>query len=736
MNSTYSDALLRALGWTLAHSVWQGAALTLLLMALLPRVRAAAHRYRLAYGALMGLWVVSMITFWQVFEPQSATEVLLDFTPAVGKAGNMLQDATVPEPGFWSVCSAGLEQQYPLIVAVWALGFGLFLIRLTAGFFYLNRLRRTSRLPEDDAWQFYLQDLSERLAFSKPVQLLESALVRMPVALGFFRPVILLPIGMVNRLSVQEVEAILAHELAHIARHDWLLNLMQAFVEALFYYHPAVWWISGVIRREREHCCDDAAVHLTGNRLTYAKALVQVQEMAQSAATPALALGMAGNARLLRRRPMLLNRIRRVLNQPQPKSHIMEKIIATGVLLALLTFFGIRNNAPQALAGTFQKLEAMQAGFFGSQTDQESAVADSIPKPSKKVQKITRDDGNQKVELELKDGEITRLNVDGKEIPSEQYEQYSDLTDDLLNVPPPPTPPSPPDFPGFEAPPAPSMPPSPRYPPNSPTPPGPPSRISTEKDEAGNTIIRIERHGKPTEIKVKDGLVYIDGNELKTGQSLDLKGAPELYRFDAPTPDVYMRGFPAPNIEIPEFPAFPPPEPFNEADMKRFQEQMELSKLDFEKQSKAWKKEQKHWNKEQKRAFEQQQRDFRKQQDEARYMNMDAQRLQQESMRLQMDAKRMAEEARLYQLSDERRAALFKPFHAKTEALSKRITEQLIADGLIKDPEHLNLHISEDEMVVNGEKQSKTTLRKYKALFKELSGNELKGNNVYNIRKN
>jgi bla regulator protein BlaR1 len=732
MNPTYSDALLRALGWTLAHSVWQGAALTLLLMALLPRVRAAAQRYRLAYGALMGLWVVSMITFWQVFEPHSATEVTMGFTPVVEEAGNMLQHAIAPEPGFWSVFSAGLEQQYPVIVAVWAFGFGLFLLRLALGFLYLKRLRRTSRLPEDDAWQFYLQDLSERLAFSKPVQLLESALVRMPVALGFFRPIILVPIGMVNRLSVQEVEAVLAHELAHIARHDWLLNLMQAFVEALFYYHPAVWWISGVIRREREHCCDDAAVYLTGNRLAYAKALVQVQEMARSAATPALALGMAGNARLLRRRPLLLDRIRRVLNQPQPKSHIMEKLIATGVLLALLTFFGIRNNAPQAFAGTLQKLEAMQAGLFGPQTDQESAVSDSIPKPSKKVQKITRDDGNQKVELELKNGEITRLNIDGKEIPAEQYEQYSDLTDDLLNVPPPPTPPSPPDFPGFEAPPAPAMPPSPLYPPN---PPSPPSRISTEKDEAGNTIIRIERHGKPTEIKVKDGLVFIDGNELKTGQSLDLKGESEFYMFDA-VPGAGIPGFETPNYAIAPEGHFPA-RLYNEEELqqiKTLSELSELSNIDFEKQAQAFKKEHRHWSKEQKRAFALQLHELRKQQREAHYMNMDAQRLQQESMRLQMDAKRMAEEARLYQLSDERRAALFKPFHAKTEALSKRLTAQLMADGLIKDPEHLNLHISEDEMVVNGEKQSKQTLRKYKALFKEISGNELKGRNEYNIR--
>src|SRR6185312_2408588 len=116
-----------------------------------------------------------------------------------------------------------------------------------------------------------------RLQVSRPVLLLESCLAEVPVAVGHLRPLILMPVGLLMGLPVAQVEAILLHELAHILRYDYVVNLMQVFVEGLLFYHPAVWWISGVMRAERENCCDDLVVAVTGGALEYATALAALE---------------------------------------------------------------------------------------------------------------------------------------------------------------------------------------------------------------------------------------------------------------------------------------------------------------------------------------------------------------------------------------------------------------------------------------------------------------------------
>ena len=132
----------------------------------------------------------------------------------------------------------------------------------------------------------------QRIPLRRKVLLLESALVKVPMVIGYFKPMILMPLGAVNNLSAQEVEAILAHELAHVWRNDYLLNILFSFIEVLFYYHPAVWFISANIRSERENCADDLAIQLCGNSLTYAKALVSLQKL--NPAVPAFAMPFFG----------------------------------------------------------------------------------------------------------------------------------------------------------------------------------------------------------------------------------------------------------------------------------------------------------------------------------------------------------------------------------------------------------------------------------------------------------
>jgi HEAT repeat protein len=176
------------------------------------------------------------------------------------------------------------------------------------GWLYTQRLKSHKTCLLDDKWWQTLRRLCGQLRVKRPVRLLESALVKVPMVIGWLRPVILLPAGALTGLTTRQLEAIIAHELAHIRRHDYLVNLLQALIETLLFYHPAVWWVSRQIRREREHCCDDLAVAVCGDAFTYARALLEMERL--RAGGPQLALAANGGS--------LMNRIQRLVGaQPQ-----------------------------------------------------------------------------------------------------------------------------------------------------------------------------------------------------------------------------------------------------------------------------------------------------------------------------------------------------------------------------------------------------------------------------------
>jgi GWxTD domain-containing protein len=179
----------------------------------------------------------------------------------------------------------------------------VFHLRSLAGWVSARRLCNTGVCCAPDVWQEQLGRLRLRMRVSRPVALLESGLAAVPAAVGYLRPVILVPAGLLAGLPAGQVEAILLHELAHIRRCDYLINLLQTFVEGLLFYHPAVWWISGVIRSERENCCDDLVVATHGDPHEYAAALTALE--ASRSAVPVIALAATEGS--------LVKRIRRLL---------------------------------------------------------------------------------------------------------------------------------------------------------------------------------------------------------------------------------------------------------------------------------------------------------------------------------------------------------------------------------------------------------------------------------------
>ena len=204
------------------------------------------------------------------------------------------------------------------MVATWFFGVLALLARHLGGWIRVQTMRHRQTTPVPIPIFEMLRELIARLRVSRPVRLLQSRLVEVPTVIGWLRPVILLPASVLTGLSADQMQALLAHELAHVCRNDYLVNLLQTLVETLLFYHPAVWWLSRQIRQERENCCDDLAAAVCPSRIAYARALLAMEELraeeravgldcprrvALAARPPAV--GVAGAAASLSRCPLV-----------------------------------------------------------------------------------------------------------------------------------------------------------------------------------------------------------------------------------------------------------------------------------------------------------------------------------------------------------------------------------------------------------------------------------------------
>src|ERR1039457_1087360 len=289
--------LAKALGWTLFHSLWEGALAALVLLAALLVMRSPRGRYACACAAMLGVLAAFAITFC-VLAPQEK-----------GRAAAVAH--TIPRAALDdSQASPGMRAQFRMAdLPPWL-----------APFWMLVDLRLQGVCSAPDPWPQRLDQLRARLRLSKPVALLETCLADVPVVIGYVRPVILVPVGLLAGMPVDQVEAILMHELAHIRRHDYLANLLQTVVESFLFYHPEIWWMSGVIRAEREKCCDDLVVAASGDAHRYAAALAAL-EQTRWAANEAVLAATGGN---------LMKRIHRLLYQP--KASALAPVFSAGIL--------------------------------------------------------------------------------------------------------------------------------------------------------------------------------------------------------------------------------------------------------------------------------------------------------------------------------------------------------------------------------------------------------------------
>lgn len=333
---------LSALGFTLIHFCWQAAliaALYKLVEVCAPKLR-NPERYLLGLVALVAMLVTAVATF--VYE-----DIRLAAEPTV--------IALAPAGGAQPADSVSMRGLLPWIDAAWLMGVAVLSLRMAGGLWFIRRLATAAQaVPDAVARRF---DLLARRAGLTGVRVRLHAAIDGPFVVGVWRSVVYLPVSAVTRLSPDQLDAVLAHELEHIRRADYLWNLVQSAIETLFFFHPAVWWLGGRLRDQRELCCDDAAVTMCRDPLTYATALLHLEEERRVRPRLAVALNGQGSGKAL------VSRIARVLGERAGMAKGRPPVVYAlpGVLLVLLACL-----APGA------QVAARQAGLVGSE---ESAAA-------------------------------------------------------------------------------------------------------------------------------------------------------------------------------------------------------------------------------------------------------------------------------------------------------------------------------------------------------------------------
>lgn len=332
MSAFWQMPLVERMGWVLVHSLWQGAAIGLLCALVLLVLRGASPNARyLAACAALALTAAAPVATFFAWPPKpvaiaSPREIVTPVAPRLADAAVSPQPAaerTVPpamraetparadvQPPTappitppWHLLSASVSQASPWLVAGWIAGVLVLSVRLMAGWIQVQSMKQRRTASVAVEWEQRLGELARKVGVSGPVRLLTSTLAESPLVIGWLAPVVLLPASLLTGLAPQQLEALLAHELAHIRRHDYLVNLFQSALETVLFYHPVVWWLGARIRDERENACDDLAIEACGDRLVYARALTFIEE--RRGRSGELAPAASGGALLLRIRRLL-----------------------------------------------------------------------------------------------------------------------------------------------------------------------------------------------------------------------------------------------------------------------------------------------------------------------------------------------------------------------------------------------------------------------------------------------
>jgi len=443
------DQLIKAIGWTLFHSLWQGLIIVVLFMVLYYKFRhhKAEFRYLISVAALLMLFLACTVTFIVTYngvisvgEMSVTQSIKQSFIPGISiNTGAELTGGAATNRLHLFI--QHIPERFAFIVNLWIIGLIFISLRLSGSTVIAYRYKRTNLAPIPDRILDRFNILVERLNVSGRIKLMGSRLVKNPMVVGYLKPVVLIPVSAISHIPCDQLDSILVHELAHIKRHDFLINIFQNIVELFMFYHPVVWFLNHQIRKERENCCDDIAVAFGGS-LIYARALSTVHEI-QYYPKLVLTLGV--------KKHHLLNRVVRILKPKKMKTNVFDKLITGVVFIAAVSVILISTGATKSQNN---EAEPMQ-----NHTSYMNSIAPAVPaNPEPEIEPVVTNDedcshhdstkleikdnvitrtidDNGKVteyKIEVKGGEVTELYVDGKKIPEEDHGKYQTVIDETL----------------------------------------------------------------------------------------------------------------------------------------------------------------------------------------------------------------------------------------------------------------------------------------------------------------
>jgi hypothetical protein len=511
------------------------------------------------------------------------------------------------------------------------------------------------------------------------VTLRESGIVSVPLTMGMLKPIVLLPLGLLSNLPPDQVEAILLHELAHIRRKDYFVNLLQCFGESIFFFNPAVLWLSAQIRQEREHCCDDIAISVTGNKSTFIYALMAFQE--QPVKTVIHAPAFPGKTY------HLLDRIKRILYNNNKNLNNMEKIFLTsGVVLAGVLLLAFSSNKTldavnMNKAQTEKNIIIPGAAIPGS-------VKDTVPEQLKKKKPVLTGtitqtvDGNE-YRIELKDDVIAGLYVNNKRIPNDKITDYKNVTDQVIEQTR--------------------------------------EKAAKDKENADNSKELVEKDKQLSEVNAR--LAELESQLARERMQTDL-----------------LRKQSKMNEELIHLQKIGETDHKNAVERKQAEElNMQLRKMEY---SDKLSKQQQEKNKElelvskklaelDKKSFdydisheheiavEQHKKIVEERQKEIGDMKK---KISESAMIREKERKMEYETAREYSLLDKKRA----------EEIRKGMIKDLLEDKIISDPDHVSIQLSNESLIVNGEKQPEAIFKKFKDKYGVKEGRQFNYNQSNN----
>lgn len=427
----FSAEAVQALCWTLVHSLWQGLILAgiVALAILFTKKSKAALRYNLFTGSFILFILTVSITFYLQINRISAEANALAIS--LVSDNTVAQNTALVQQGFQTRASAGLDalagffnKYAAAIVFCWLLIVSLKCVKLFAGLYNIQQIKRRHTSSVGSYWSLRVQQLSAQLGIKGHVQFLQSGIAKVPMVIGHFKPIIFFPLGALTALAPEDVEAILMHELAHIRRRDYLVNLIQHFAEIIFFFNPAVLWVSALIKTERENCCDDIALQQMGNKKTYINALVSFQEF--DATLPVYATAFSN------KKEYLLQRVKRMVYNNNKSLNNMEKIFIAGCIFLTGTLSLVYAQTKKDTETTV-KTEQVAAGyvppvFKAEELSEGTALALSDNHPTTpRTHYVFKKDGV----LYETYGDRTWLKVNGEMIPGAEWNKYNDIINQL-----------------------------------------------------------------------------------------------------------------------------------------------------------------------------------------------------------------------------------------------------------------------------------------------------------------